>query len=38
MLFTSGEFLFVYLPANLAVFFLIAKIAGNAAAAACSCW
>jgi D-alanyl-lipoteichoic acid acyltransferase DltB (MBOAT superfamily) len=34
MLFTSGEFLFVYLPATLAGFFLIGKIAGNAAAAA----
>jgi alginate O-acetyltransferase complex protein AlgI len=34
MLFTSGEFLFVYLPVTLAGFFLIAKFAGNATAAA----
>jgi D-alanyl-lipoteichoic acid acyltransferase DltB (MBOAT superfamily) len=34
MLFTSGEFLFVYLPLTLALFFLIARWAGDAAAAA----
>jgi len=34
MLFTSGEFLFVYLPLTLLLFFLIARYVGNAAAAA----
>jgi alginate O-acetyltransferase complex protein AlgI len=34
LLFTSGEFLFIYLPATLAGFFLIARCAGNVAAAA----
>ena len=34
MLFTSGEFLFVYLPLTLALFFLISRFAGNAAGAA----
>ncbi len=34
MLFTSGEFLFVYLPLTLALFFAIARCAGNVAAAA----
>src|SRR5665213_831266 len=34
MLFTSGEFLFIYLPVTLAGFFLIAKLFGNGAAAA----
>jgi len=34
MLFTSGEFLFVYLPLTLALFFFIARCIGNAAAAA----
>ena len=34
MLFTSGEFLFVYLPVTLALFFLTARLAGNAAGAA----
>ena len=33
MLFTSGEFLFVYLPITLAVFFLAARFVGKAAAA-----
>jgi alginate O-acetyltransferase complex protein AlgI len=33
MLFTSGEFLFVYLPLTLLLFFLIARVAGNAAGA-----
>ena len=33
MLFTSGEFLFVYLPVCLVAFFLIARVAGRAAAA-----
>jgi D-alanyl-lipoteichoic acid acyltransferase DltB (MBOAT superfamily) len=33
MLFTSGEFLFVYLPVALGAFFLIARLAGRAAAA-----
>src|SRR5262245_46374291 len=33
MLFTSGEFLFVYLPIALGMFFLVARIAGRAAAA-----
>ncbi|HEU4626583.1 MAG TPA: MBOAT family O-acyltransferase [Steroidobacteraceae bacterium] len=33
MLFTSGEFLFVYLPIALAAFFLLARVAGRAAAA-----
>ena len=33
MLFTSGEFLFVYLPVSLAAFFLIARTAGRFAAA-----
>ena len=34
MLFTSGEFLFVYLPLTLALFFIIARCVGNGAAAA----
>jgi len=34
MLFTSGEFLFAYLPLTLGLFFLVARGAGNAAAAA----
>src|SRR5205807_1468323 len=34
MLFTSGEFLFVYLPLTLLLFFLIARYVGNAAAGA----
>ena len=34
MLFTSGEFLFVYLPLTLAVFFLLSRFAGNTAGAA----
>src|SRR5690348_2784346 len=34
MLFTSGEFLFVFLPLTLVLFFLIARLAGNVAAAA----
>jgi D-alanyl-lipoteichoic acid acyltransferase DltB (MBOAT superfamily) len=34
MLFTSGEFLFVYLPLTLALFFVIARCIGNSAAAA----
>jgi len=34
MLFTSGEFLFAYLPLTLALFFLVARVAGHAAAAA----
>ena len=34
MLFTSGEFLFVFLPLTLLLFFLIARLAGNVAAAA----
>jgi D-alanyl-lipoteichoic acid acyltransferase DltB (MBOAT superfamily) len=34
MLFTSGEFLFVYLPFTLALFFLISRVAGNTAGAA----
>jgi len=34
MLFTSGEFLFVYLPLTLTLFFLISRFAGNAAGAA----
>jgi D-alanyl-lipoteichoic acid acyltransferase DltB (MBOAT superfamily) len=34
MLFTSGEFLFVYLPLTLIFFFLIARLLGNGAAAA----
>ena len=34
MLFTSGEFLFVFLPLTLVLFFVIARAAGNAAAAA----
>src|SRR5437879_13508039 len=34
MLFTSGEFLFVYLPLTLLLFFLIARYVGTAAAAA----
>jgi alginate O-acetyltransferase complex protein AlgI len=33
VLFTSGEFLFVYLPVTLAVFFLAARFLGKAAAA-----
>jgi alginate O-acetyltransferase complex protein AlgI len=34
MLFTSGEFLFVYLPVTLVGFFLLARVAGNTFAAA----
>jgi alginate O-acetyltransferase complex protein AlgI len=34
MLFTSGEFLFVFLPLTLVAFFAIARYAGNGAAAA----
>ena len=34
MLFTCGEFLFVYLPLTLPLIFLIARYVGNAAAAA----
>jgi len=34
MLFTCGEFLFVYLPLTLLLIFLIARYVGNAAAAA----
>ena len=34
MLFTSGEFLFVFLPITLLVFFAVARFAGRAAAAA----